>query len=59
MIQRRQGEQGSAKKDPRFPFGLSSIDHANYLWIHIFYSALNEPGRAGVRPDRPSPLAAS
>jgi type I restriction enzyme M protein len=33
--------------DPRFPFSLPSVDNANYLWIQIFYSALNERGRAG------------
>lgn len=31
----------------RFPFGLPRIDNANYLWIQLFYSALNEKGRAG------------
>ncbi|MBN2107593.1 MAG: N-6 DNA methylase [Deltaproteobacteria bacterium] len=35
------------KDDPRFPFGLPRVDNANYLWIEIFYSALNETGRAG------------
>ena len=31
----------------RFPFGLPRTDNANYLWIQLFYSALNEHGRAG------------
>lgn len=35
------------KDDPRFPFGLPRVDNANYLWIQIFYSALNTTGRAG------------
>jgi type I restriction enzyme M protein len=35
------------KEDPRYPFGLPKADNANYLWIQIFYSALNETGRAG------------
>jgi type I restriction enzyme M protein len=35
------------KNDPRFPFGLPKVDNANYLWIQIFYSALNKNGRAG------------
>jgi len=35
------------KDDPRFPFGLPRADNANYLWIEIFYSALNNTGRAG------------
>ncbi len=35
------------KDDPRFPFGLPRADNANYLWIQIFYSALNDTGRAG------------
>jgi type I restriction enzyme M protein len=33
--------------DPRFPFGIPSNDGANYLWIQLFYSTLNEQGRAG------------
>lgn len=35
------------KDDPRFPFGLPNTDNGNYLWIQIFYSALNKNGRAG------------
>ena len=35
------------KDDPRFPFGLPRTDNANYLWIQLFYSSLNETGRAG------------
>jgi type I restriction enzyme M protein len=36
------------KSDPRFlPFGLPKVDNANYLWIQVFYSALNGRGRAG------------
>jgi len=35
------------KDDPRFPFGIPRTDNANYLWIQIFYSALNATGRAG------------
>jgi type I restriction enzyme M protein len=31
----------------RFPFGLPRTDNANYLWIQLFYSALNGRGRAG------------
>jgi type I restriction enzyme M protein len=31
----------------RFPFGLPRPDNGNYLWIQLFYSALNETGRAG------------
>jgi type I restriction enzyme M protein len=31
----------------RFPFGLPKTDNANYLWIQLFYSALNANGRAG------------
>src|SRR5208282_1287523 len=31
----------------RYPFGLPRSDNANYLWIQLFYSALNEKGRAG------------
>jgi type I restriction enzyme M protein len=35
------------KDDPRFPFGLPKADNANYIWIQLFYSALNDSGRAG------------
>lgn len=35
------------EKDRRFPFGIPSNDNANYLWIQLFYSTLNERGRAG------------
>lgn len=34
-------------RDKRFPFGLPTSDNANYLWIQVFYSALNASGRAG------------
>ena len=26
----------------RIPFGLPRTDYANYLWIQLFYSTLNE-----------------
>lgn len=35
------------KDDPRFPFGIPTTDNANYLWIQLFYSSLDEKGRAG------------
>jgi type I restriction enzyme M protein len=35
------------KGDPRFPLGMPSVDNANYLWVQLFLSALNEDGRAG------------
>jgi type I restriction enzyme M protein len=31
----------------RFPFGLPTVDNGNYIWISMFYSALNRHGRAG------------
>lgn len=34
-------------KRRRFPFGLPKTDNANYLWIQLFYAALNASGRAG------------
>ena len=36
------GPHGNAR---RFPFGLPRTDNANYLWIQLFHSALNEKGR--------------
>lgn len=35
------------KADKRFPYGLPKPDNANYLWIQVFLSALNNNGRAG------------
>jgi len=35
------------KGDKRFPFGLPKPDNGNYIWIQIFYSALNATGKAG------------
>ena len=35
------------KRADRFPFGLPKPDNANYLWIEMFWSALNDTGRAG------------
>jgi type I restriction enzyme M protein len=35
------------KDDPRFPLGMPRADNSNYLWIELFYSSLNESGRAG------------
>ena len=36
-------------KDDRahYPFGMPRPDNGNYLWIQLFYSSLNEKGRAG------------
>ena len=39
--------EGDVGKGRRYPFGLPRSDNANYLWIELFYSALNEKGRAG------------
>lgn len=33
--------------DKRLPFDIPKNDNANYFWIQLFYSALNESGRAG------------
>jgi len=35
------------KDDKRFSYGIPKPDNANYLWIQIFLSALNDKGRAG------------
>jgi type I restriction enzyme M protein len=43
----RERLEGDVGKGRRFPFGLPSVDNANYLWIQLIYSALNEKGRAG------------
>jgi type I restriction enzyme M protein len=31
----------------RYPFGMPTVDNANYLWIQLFYSYLNAKGRSG------------
>jgi len=31
----------------RFPYGMPRTDNGNYLWIQMFYAALNKKGRAG------------
>jgi type I restriction enzyme M protein len=30
-----------------YPFGMPRTDNGNYIWIQLFYSSLNEKGRAG------------
>lgn len=35
------------KDDPRYPYGLPSVDNGNYLWIQVFGSSLSDKGRAG------------
>jgi type I restriction enzyme M protein len=42
--ERLEGDVGAGR---RFPYGLPRSDNANYLWIQLFYSALNGTGRAG------------
>jgi type I restriction enzyme M protein len=37
----------AGKVDPRFPLGLPTVNNANYIWINLFYAALNQTGRAG------------
>ncbi|MEQ9363464.1 MAG: class I SAM-dependent DNA methyltransferase [Leptospirales bacterium] len=46
--------------DRRYPFGLPRTDNANFLWIQLFYSALNAKGRAGfVMANSPSDARSS
>ncbi|MEB0002799.1 class I SAM-dependent DNA methyltransferase [Cryobacterium sp. RTC2.1] len=40
-------DKSKIANDPRFPFGLPTSGNANYLWVQMFYSALNASGRAG------------
>jgi len=42
--ERLESEVGAGR---RYPFGLPRTDNGNYLWIQLFYSSLNESGRAG------------
>ena len=43
----RTGLKTPSGRSRRFPFGLPRTDNANYLWIQLFYSSLNDKGRAG------------
>ena len=40
-------DKAKLEGDQRFPFGLPRADNGNYIWIQVFYSALNDQGRAG------------
>lgn len=40
-------DKEAIKDDPRFALGIPRADNANYLWIQVFYSMLNETGRTG------------
>jgi type I restriction enzyme M protein len=40
-------DKSKLEGNPRFPFGLPRPDNGNYIWIQVFYSALNGNGRAG------------
>lgn len=40
-------DKSKLEGDKRFSFGLPRSDNGNYIWIQVFYSALNEKGRAG------------
>lgn len=37
----------AGKVDARYPLGIPTNNNANYLWIGLFYAALNATGRAG------------
>jgi type I restriction enzyme M protein len=37
----------TGKLDARFSLGLPTINNANFIWINLFYAALNPIGRAG------------
>jgi type I restriction enzyme M protein len=40
-------DKNRIKDDPRFSFGIPTVDNANYLWIQIFYNSLSNEGQAG------------
>ena len=40
-------DKEKVREDPRFSLGVPSTDNANYLWMQVFYHALNDKGRAG------------
>jgi type I restriction enzyme M protein len=43
----RERIKDSVGEGRRYPFGVPKTDNANYLWIQLFYAALNGKGRAG------------
>ena len=47
------------KRADRFPFGVPKPDNANYLWIEMFWSALNDGGRAGFVMANPPRMRAA
>ena len=44
---RKEWDKEIAKNDPRYKLGIPSSQNANYLWVQMFHSALNDTGRAG------------
>jgi type I restriction enzyme M protein len=46
-VDRERLKDQAGRVDARFPFGLPTVNNANYLWISLFYAALNQRGRAG------------
>ena len=40
-------DKDKIKNDKRFSYGLPRADNGNYLWIQLFWSTLNDNGRAG------------
>ena len=40
-------DKEKVRADKRFVYGVPKVDNANYLWIQVFWCALNENGRAG------------
>jgi type I restriction enzyme M protein len=40
-------DKEKVRADKRFVYSIPKVDSANYLWIQVFLSALNERGRAG------------
>lgn len=42
-------DKDKIKNDKRFCYGLPRADNGNYLWIQIFWSALNESATGGGR----------
>lgn len=40
-------DKEKVRTDKRFVYSIPKADNANYLWIQVFWCALNENGRAG------------
>jgi type I restriction enzyme M protein len=59
-VDRAKLTNAAGKVDARFPLGLPTTNNANYIWVNLFYAALNPTGRGGfVMPNSAADAAGS